>query len=127
MNGRAYSARVEGAKYGVSFGSALAIAISYTTNHSILGRFVHGCTSSNFTLFSSPTASSASQCRIYEVRPPIARAILVVTTESYHAAVSILIAGSGSSAVVHRYSENRPVEVGTGHSATTAPPAETRR
>jgi hypothetical protein len=32
MNGRAYSARVEGAKYGASFGSALAVAISYTTN-----------------------------------------------------------------------------------------------
>ena len=30
MNGRAYSVRVEGAKYGASFGSALAIAISYT-------------------------------------------------------------------------------------------------
>ena len=36
MNGRTYSVRMEGAKYGVSFGSALAIAISYTTNHSIL-------------------------------------------------------------------------------------------
>jgi hypothetical protein len=36
MNGRAYRVRVEGAKYGASFGSALAIAISYTTNHSIL-------------------------------------------------------------------------------------------
>ena len=43
MNGsRGYSVRVEGAKYGVSFGSALAIAISYTTNHSILWAIVHG-------------------------------------------------------------------------------------
>jgi hypothetical protein len=33
---------VEGAKYGVGFGSALAIAISYTTNHSILGAIIHG-------------------------------------------------------------------------------------
>jgi hypothetical protein len=41
MNGRAYSVRVEGAKYGVSFGSALAIAISYTTNHSILWAIIH--------------------------------------------------------------------------------------
>jgi hypothetical protein len=39
---RRYSVRVEGAKYGVSFGSALAIAISYTTNHSILWAIVHG-------------------------------------------------------------------------------------
>jgi len=43
MNGRsAYSVRIEGAKYGASFGSALAIAISYTTNHSILWAIVHG-------------------------------------------------------------------------------------
>ena len=33
---------VEGAKYGVSFGSALAIAISYTANHSILWAIIHG-------------------------------------------------------------------------------------
>ena len=39
MNGnRFYGVRVEGAKYGVGFGSALAIAISYTNNHSIRGR-----------------------------------------------------------------------------------------
>ena len=43
MNGRGrYSIRVEGAKYGASFGTALAIAISYTTNHSILWAIVHG-------------------------------------------------------------------------------------
>jgi hypothetical protein len=43
MNGlRGYNVRVEGAKYGVSFGSALAIAISYTTNHSILWAIIHG-------------------------------------------------------------------------------------
>jgi hypothetical protein len=42
MNGRPYSVRVESAKYGASFGSALAIAISYTTNHSILWAIVHG-------------------------------------------------------------------------------------
>ena len=43
MNGRrGYSVRVEGAKYGASFGSALAIAISYTTNHSILWAIIHG-------------------------------------------------------------------------------------
>jgi hypothetical protein len=42
MNGRAYSVRIEGVKYGVSFGSALAIAISYTNNHSILWGIVHG-------------------------------------------------------------------------------------
>jgi hypothetical protein len=43
MNGnRYYGVRVEGAKYGVSFGSALAIAISYTANHSILWAIIHG-------------------------------------------------------------------------------------
>jgi hypothetical protein len=43
MNGfRSYSFRTEGAKYGVSFGSALAIAISYNTNHSILWGIIHG-------------------------------------------------------------------------------------
>jgi hypothetical protein len=43
MNGlRSYSYRMEGAKYGVSFGSALAIAISYNTNHSILWAIIHG-------------------------------------------------------------------------------------
>lgn len=43
MNGnRYYGVRVEGAKYGVSFGSALAIAISYTTNHSILWAIIDG-------------------------------------------------------------------------------------
>jgi hypothetical protein len=41
MNGR-YSVRVEGAKYGVSFGSALAMAISYTTNKSIVWAIIHG-------------------------------------------------------------------------------------
>ncbi|MBC9876071.1 hypothetical protein G8O24_01755 [Bradyrhizobium sp. INPA01-394B] len=39
---RYYSVRVEGAKYGVSFGSALAIAISYANNHSILWAIIHG-------------------------------------------------------------------------------------
>jgi hypothetical protein len=33
---------MEGAKYGVSFGSALAIAISYDTNHSILWAIIDG-------------------------------------------------------------------------------------
>jgi hypothetical protein len=43
MNGnRYYGIRVEGAKYGVSFGSALAIAISFTTNDSILWAIIHG-------------------------------------------------------------------------------------
>ena len=43
MNGnRYYGVRVEGAKYGVGFGSALAIAISYTANHSILWAIIDG-------------------------------------------------------------------------------------
>src|SRR6187551_1512806 len=39
---RSYGVRVESAKYGVGFGSALAIAISYTANHSILWAIIHG-------------------------------------------------------------------------------------
>jgi hypothetical protein len=37
-----YAVRVEGAKYGVGFGSALAIAISYTNNHSVLWSIIDG-------------------------------------------------------------------------------------
>ncbi|MDR3465596.1 MAG: hypothetical protein P4M07_06600 [Xanthobacteraceae bacterium] len=39
---RQFAFRVEGAKYGVGFGSALAIAISYTNNHSILWAIIDG-------------------------------------------------------------------------------------
>jgi hypothetical protein len=43
MNGnRTYGVRLEGAKYGVGFGSALAIAISYTNNHSIVWAIIDG-------------------------------------------------------------------------------------
>ena len=42
MNGRGYRVRVESAKYGVSFGSALAMAISYSNNHSILWAIIDG-------------------------------------------------------------------------------------
>jgi hypothetical protein len=34
--------RIEGAKYGASFGSALAIAVSYSNNHSLIWAVVHG-------------------------------------------------------------------------------------
>jgi hypothetical protein len=39
---RYYGVRVEGAKYGVGFGSALAIAISYNANHSIIWAIIDG-------------------------------------------------------------------------------------
>jgi hypothetical protein len=42
MNGTVYNYRMEGARYGISFGTALAIAISYTNNHSILWAIIHG-------------------------------------------------------------------------------------
>jgi hypothetical protein len=52
MNGwRGYSVRMEGAKYGVSFASALAMAISYNTNHSILWAIVHGIFSWIYVLY----------------------------------------------------------------------------
>ena len=41
-NDKYFSMRVDGAKYGVSFGSALAIAISYASNHSIFWAIVDG-------------------------------------------------------------------------------------
>lgn len=54
MNGsRAYSIRVEGAKYGASFGSALAIAISYTQNHSILWAIIDGILSWIYVIFAA--------------------------------------------------------------------------
>jgi hypothetical protein len=42
MNGRTTYYTYEGARYGISFGTALAIAISYTNNHSILWAIIHG-------------------------------------------------------------------------------------
>ena len=42
MMSRAYSIQVDGAKYGVGFGSALAIAISYTNNHSLVWTIIDG-------------------------------------------------------------------------------------
>ncbi len=52
MNGRGfYAIRVEGAKYGVGFGSALAIAISYTANHSILWAIIDGLLSWIYVLY----------------------------------------------------------------------------
>ena len=40
--GRYYGVRVEGAKYGVGFGSAVAIAVSYVNNHSLLWVIIDG-------------------------------------------------------------------------------------
>jgi hypothetical protein len=37
-----YRIRVEGAKIGIGFGSALAIAISYTNNHSVFWAIIDG-------------------------------------------------------------------------------------
>jgi hypothetical protein len=51
MNGRGYSLRLEGAKYGVSFGTALAIAISYTNNHSIVWAIIDGFLSWVYVVF----------------------------------------------------------------------------
>jgi hypothetical protein len=39
---RAYSIQIDGARYGVGFGSALAIAISYVNNHSIPWAIIDG-------------------------------------------------------------------------------------
>jgi len=54
MNGTSgYSIHVEGAKYGASFGSALAIAISYSTNHSILWAIIHGLLSWLYVIYAA--------------------------------------------------------------------------
>jgi hypothetical protein len=42
MNGMYSVVRVEGVNYGVGFGSALAIAISYSNNHPIPWAIIHG-------------------------------------------------------------------------------------
>ena len=39
---RYYGVRVEGAKYGVGFGSALAIAISWDAHHSLFWAIIDG-------------------------------------------------------------------------------------
>lgn len=39
---RVYSYQFEGARYGIGFGSALAIAISYANNHSVLWAIIDG-------------------------------------------------------------------------------------
>jgi hypothetical protein len=51
MNGRGYSVRIEGAKYGVGFGSALAMVISYSNNHSILWAIIDGILSWIYVIF----------------------------------------------------------------------------
>ena len=42
MNRRAYSVRVEGAKYGASFGSGPTIVTSYMTDDSIVWGIIQG-------------------------------------------------------------------------------------
>ncbi|MET0688634.1 MAG: hypothetical protein ABWY38_05480 [Methyloceanibacter sp.] len=42
MKGQPYNYPVETVRYGVSFGTALAIAISYVNNQSILWAIIHG-------------------------------------------------------------------------------------
>jgi hypothetical protein len=52
MNGwGSYRVRIEGAKYGVSFGSALAMAISYSNNHSVLWAIIDGLLSWLYVIF----------------------------------------------------------------------------
>lgn len=42
MNGRPYNYPAETVRYGASFGTALAIAISYVNNQSILWAIIRG-------------------------------------------------------------------------------------
>lgn len=49
------SARHEATRAGISFGSALAIAISWTTNHSILWAILHGALSWLYVIYYAAT------------------------------------------------------------------------
>ena len=51
MDATVHNYRVEGARYGVSFGTALAIAISYVNNQSILGAISHGVLSWRYVIY----------------------------------------------------------------------------
>jgi len=55
MNGvRTYAVRYQGpVRFGVSFGSALAIAISYSANHSILWAIIHGILSWLYVIYAA--------------------------------------------------------------------------
>ncbi len=50
---RQYGIRIEGVKYGVGFGSALAMVISYAKNHSILWAIVHGILSWFYVIYAA--------------------------------------------------------------------------
>ena len=49
------SARQEATKAGISFGSALAIAISWSVNHSILWAILHGVLSWFYVIYYAAT------------------------------------------------------------------------
>lgn len=54
MNGRGgYSICIASAKYGAGFGSALAVAVSYANNHSILWAIIHGISSWVYVLYAA--------------------------------------------------------------------------
>ena len=67
MNGPPYNYPVETVRYGVSFGTALAIAIPYVNNQSILWAIIHGfqlvlrpLAAARRTAYSTPTSSVPS-------------------------------------------------------------------
>lgn len=51
---RAYAVRFQGpVRYGVTFGSALAMVISYATHHSILWAIIHGILSWLYVIYAA--------------------------------------------------------------------------
>jgi len=54
------SQRVEAARAGITFGTALAIAISWSQNHSILWAIIHGILSWLYVIYYAITRTSAS-------------------------------------------------------------------
>lgn len=75
MNGRPYDYPVETVRYGVSFGTALAIAISYVNNQSILWAIIHGFFSWFYVIYSrcSARAEAAPSPRLPQPRRPARR------------------------------------------------------
>ena len=61
MNGQPYNYPVETVRYGVSFGTALAIAISYVNNQSICGRSSTASSAGSTSSISPCSASSSAQ------------------------------------------------------------------
>ena len=95
---RYYGVRVAGAKYGVGFGSALAIAISYANNHSILWAIIHGILGWLYVIYFALCKEHASERRPDDLSSSgqIAMPFAAMTARAIPSAqIGILIPGTG--------------------------------